>query len=263
MPVLPTRMTDADHSIAALRASHERLRSMVEPLSAEEIRLTSFCSDWSIAQVLSHLGSQAELLGGFLRAALAGEPEPDADSFPEVWDRWNARSPEEQRGESLAANERALVEIESVDQPVRSELQISMFGGYLTVDVPGFARLRLIEHAIHSWDIAVALDPTKRIDPAAAALIVDELPALIGRFAQPLDGLRLRIDVSDPTSSWLLAPGAEGFEPYVDQPVNGTLTVSAEQLIRLVYGRLRPSDGLALDAPGTSLADLQKVFPGP
>jgi uncharacterized protein (TIGR03083 family) len=263
VPVFPLPMTDVDHSIATLRASHERLRALVEPLSPEEIRQTSFCSDWSIAQVLSHLGSQAELLGGFLTAALAGEPEPDRESFPAVWDRWNARSPEEQRAEGLAANEQAVVDIESVDEPVRSELQISMFSGFLTVDVPGFARLRLMEHAIHSWDIAVTLDPDAVIDPAAVALIVDELPALVGRFAQPHDGLRLRIDVSDPTSSWLLAPGEEGFEPYVDQPVDGTLAVSAEQLIRLVYGRLRPADDLTVDAPGITVADLEQVFPGP
>ena len=256
-------MTDPDRSIATLRASHERLRALVEPMSAGELGQTSFCSDWSVAQVLSHIGSQAEILGGFLAAALAGQPEPGSDTFPAVWETWNARSPEEQRTDSLAANERAIVDIEAVGEPIRTDLQISMFGGFLTVDVPGFARLRLIEHAIHSWDIAVTLDASAVIDPDAVALIVDQLPALVGRFAQPLDGLRLRVDESDPTSSWLLAPGAEGFEPYVDQPVVGTLAVPAEQLIRLVYGRLRPGDDLVLDAAGTTVADLQKVFPGP
>jgi len=51
-----------DRWISALRHSHNRLRAAVEPLSPDQLGRPSYASEWSIAQVLSHLGSQADEL---------------------------------------------------------------------------------------------------------------------------------------------------------------------------------------------------------
>ena len=56
--------------ISALRHSHNSLRANVEPLGADRLRQGSYCSEWSIAQVLSHLGSGAEIFSLFLEAGL-------------------------------------------------------------------------------------------------------------------------------------------------------------------------------------------------
>ena len=61
--------------IATLRSSHERLAALVEPLSPEQLRAQSYDDDWSVAQVLSHLGSGAEISLMSLPAAL-GQAEP-------------------------------------------------------------------------------------------------------------------------------------------------------------------------------------------
>ena len=61
---------DARTVIASVRNSHERLVSLVKPLTPQELRRRSYASEWSIAQVLSHLGSQAEIFETFLAAAL-------------------------------------------------------------------------------------------------------------------------------------------------------------------------------------------------
>ena len=47
--------------ISALRHSHDDLRASVEPLGRTQLEQRSYASEWSIAQVLSHLGSQAEI----------------------------------------------------------------------------------------------------------------------------------------------------------------------------------------------------------
>ena len=47
--------------IAVLRNSHERLASLVSPLTPEQLRGPAYPTEWSIAQVLSHLGSGAEI----------------------------------------------------------------------------------------------------------------------------------------------------------------------------------------------------------
>ena len=54
-----------DPWIGALRHSHGRLQALVEPLGLSQLEQRSYASEWSIAQVLSHLGSQAEIFGGF------------------------------------------------------------------------------------------------------------------------------------------------------------------------------------------------------
>jgi uncharacterized protein (TIGR03083 family) len=247
--------------IATFRASHERLRSLTEDLSADQLGAPSWCDDWSIAQVLSHLGSQAVIMDGFLTAALAGEPEPSTDGFPAVWARWDALSPVEQRDEGLAANESHVQAIEAIDDEAAAGLRISLFGGYFTLDRDGFARFRLVEHAVHTWDVAVALDPSATIQPDAVDAILGELPALVERVGQAEQARRLHVDLTDRDDGWLLVVGPEpALEPWSGQAAAATVRLTGEQLIRLIYGRVTPDDQLDLD--GIALVDLQQVFPG-
>src|SRR3954454_14020019 len=78
--------TDASTWIAALRGSHERLRDLVEPLTPEEVAGRAYPSEWSIAQVLSHLGSGAEIFVEIVGAARAGQPVPGIDVMRPIWD---------------------------------------------------------------------------------------------------------------------------------------------------------------------------------
>jgi hypothetical protein len=48
------------------------LRAIVEPLGEDRLQQPSYASEWSIAQVLSHLGSGAEIFMMFLDAGLSG-----------------------------------------------------------------------------------------------------------------------------------------------------------------------------------------------
>ena len=57
--------------ISALRHSHDRLRASVQSLGPDQLAQRSYPSEWTIAQVLSHLGSQAEIFGLILAAGLA------------------------------------------------------------------------------------------------------------------------------------------------------------------------------------------------
>lgn len=47
----------------------------------------------------------------------------------------------------------------------------SMFG--MTPDIVGLLRMRLSEHAVHTWDVAVVLDAAARVDAHAVALLID------------------------------------------------------------------------------------------
>src|SRR4051812_33761070 len=96
-----------DASIAALRANHDQLAALVAEAGPDDLRRTSGATEWTVADVLSHLGSGSELWLVRLRAGIAGVEAGEVDNHA-VWDRWNAWSPEEQAAGFLE-NQGALV----------------------------------------------------------------------------------------------------------------------------------------------------------
>jgi hypothetical protein len=169
--------------------------------------------------------------------------------------------PVQQRDEGLAAIEAHTRAIEGIDEEAAAGLRISLFGGYLVVDRDGFARFRVVEQAIHTWDVAVALDPTSTIDPAAVEVILDELPRVAERFGTADHARALHVERTDRDDAWLLVVGPEpSLEPWAGQPADATVRLTGDQLIRLIYGRVTDADDLDLD--GVTLAELQHVFPG-
>ena len=61
--------------IGALRTSHDRLVELVRELDDDALQRQSMASEWTVAQVLSHLGSSAEISQATLENAL-GAPDP-------------------------------------------------------------------------------------------------------------------------------------------------------------------------------------------
>jgi len=250
--------------IQALRHSHDSLRSLVEPLTDGQLAQRSYCSDWSIAQVLSHLGSQAVIFGLWLDAGLTGQDPPGQDAFPPIWDAWNARAPRAQAADSLQANETLIRRLESLDAGQQERLHLKMFG--MDLDTAGLARMRLSEHAIHSWDVAAALDPAARVAPEAVDLIVDTLGPLAARSGRP-DGtkLRLHVSASDPQRDFTLESGETvtlAPSAAVEDTELPELQLPAEALVRLVYGRLDPDHTPPVETRGVDLDELRRMFPG-
>ena len=89
--------------LQALAASVRRLRSVVEPLAEQDLTAGAYPSEWSIADVLSHLGSGAVITQRRLEDALSGQETPQ-DHAPSVWQDWNARTPTQQRTAALEAD---------------------------------------------------------------------------------------------------------------------------------------------------------------
>src|SRR5260370_2444984 len=85
--------TSPEPWIGALRHSHDRLQALVGPLGQDQLEQRSYASEWSIAQVLSHLGSGAQIFGLFLHAGLAGPDSPRREAFGPIWNTWNAKTP--------------------------------------------------------------------------------------------------------------------------------------------------------------------------
>jgi uncharacterized protein (TIGR03083 family) len=247
--------------ISALRNSHDRLAALAGPMDTAQLQQRSYDSEWSIAQVLSHLGSQAEIFGLFLDAGLAGQEPPGREVFPPIWEAWNAKGPQEQAADALRADATVTRRFESLSPAERGSLRLKLFG--MDLDTAGLAAMRLAEHAVHTWDIAVALDPAATVAPDAAGLLIDRLGMLAPR-AGKADGQqrRLHVATSAPPRRFVLSTGdAVSVEPG-DGEGPADLALPSEAFVRLVYGRLDPAHTPSVEAGQAILGELRQIFRG-
>lgn len=227
--------------IQTLSASHDALAAAVA--AAGPVTGASYCSDWSIAQVLSHIGSGAEIGLLNVSAALAKEPAPERERYLAIWDVWNAKTPETQVADALVADAKYIELLSGLDDASLDELRVPMMGREL--DASGAVAMRLFEHAIHTWDVSVMRDDSAEVLAAATEVLVDRLPDRIARSAKGAKPTatpsRLGVTTVAPDRTFALAIGED--ETAIDQgpASDGTLAIPAGALLRLVSGRLDPA----------------------
>jgi uncharacterized protein (TIGR03083 family) len=253
-------VTDATSLARALRASHERLAGLAAGLSAEDLRKQSYDTEWSVADVLSHLGSGAEIFALVIDAGATGGAPPAPESFQQIWAAWNARSPEEQAADAIKADAALVSKIESLTPDQRAAFSVRMFGP----EPFGLVRvlsMRLSEHALHTWDIAVARDPAARVAPDAVELLIDQVPVLVGFLGKQAPApVAVAVATTAPERAFILDTAVVSLVPDGAAPATASLALSAEALVRLVTGRL--DDAAELTASGVTLLELKSVFPG-
>jgi uncharacterized protein (TIGR03083 family) len=255
--------TDAGPWVRALRASHDRLSGIVGTLDAEGLRQQSYDSEWSIAQVLSHLGSGAEIFLLNLEAGLAGGDPPGQEAFVRIWDVWNARPPQEQASQSVTVNEALVSRVESLTPEQLAAFRVAMFG--MNLDITGVLRLRLSEHAVHTWDVAVAVDPAARVSADAVGLLIDGVSPMIGWMSKKAaDPAVIAVTTTDPARTFTLDTGGVTLKPGLPGSPSGSLDLTAEALLRLFYGRLDESSVASgeVRASNVDVGALRAVFPG-
>ena len=245
--------------IAALRGSVAHLRDVVAGLDGEQLRRSAYPTEWTIADVLSHLGSGAVILHRRLDDGLAGR-ETDADFNPGVWAEWNAKQPEAQAADALVADAALLAAIDAVGETERRGFRFEL--GPRQLDFGGFVGLRLNEHALHTWDIEVALEPTAVLPGDATAVIIDNLEMMAGFGGKPGGTERsVRVRTSDPERGFTISLGPDRVELRPSEPLDTPdLALPSEALVRLVYGRMDPDRTPIADT--TTLDELRRVFPG-
>jgi uncharacterized protein (TIGR03083 family) len=254
-------MADSALWIRTLRTSHDRFAALVSPLDDDAIQGPSYDDEWSIAQVASHLGSQAEIFGLFLDAGLSGGDAPGGESFPPIWDRWNNRAPALQVADSVLANEEFVTRVEGLSESERAGFALSAFGTEL--DLVGAMGMRLGEHALHTWDVAVVADPKATVAADAVELLVDSLPTMAARVGKAADdGKAVVVETTGPQRRFVLTTGPEVSLVADSGTTAADLLLPAEALVRLVYGRLDPEHTPADIADNAVLARLRVVFPG-
>jgi uncharacterized protein (TIGR03083 family) len=260
--------TRADQAIAALRKGHDDLSALVAGLTAEQLTGKSAADEWDVSQVVSHLGSGAEINLEAVQASLEGRPAPEFEFNKGVWARWDAMTPQERQAAFPVANQRLVEAYEAFTPEQRESHKIDVGWMPEPVDVATSALLRLTEFGYHDWDVRAALDPSAELAPEAAAMISDRVEGLFGWIAKPanLDGrtadLLVRLtDTGETLGLHLADPVALGAAPATP---DGELSLPLEAWLRLAAGRLKPEytpSTVQISGP-ISLDDLRAVFPG-
>jgi uncharacterized protein (TIGR03083 family) len=262
-------MSNADAIIAALRSGYDSLAAQVSPLSDEQLAGPTGASEWDVSQVLSHLGSGAEISQNTLRVSLEGKPNPGLEFNKGIWARYDSATPRERLEWFLAANEALTQSFESLSEHTRESLRVDM--GFLPapVDVATAASYRLNELALHSWDVRVGFDPAAILAPEATPLLLGLVANLAGFLGKPdaCNGQTavIAVTTTDPAEDFALHLGEKvsvsGGRPGTP---DGTLTLPGDSWIRLVTGRLKPEYTPAAGITTTGAADLdllRRVFP--
>lgn len=259
--------TLASRTIAALRAEHDQLATSVAALSPAELTGPSGAAEWTVAQVISHMGSGAEISLANYRGS-AGETAPPGPEFNQsVWDRWNAMSPADQAAGWFAANAELVEKLEALTAEQHDSMKVDL--GFLPapISLESYAGMRLNEVVQHGWDVRVATDPSATLTDASAQVLAEHfaggLSFLFGFIGKPAEaGQPAVISIGETPFSFVLDEGAR-ITPDAPE-ATAAFTGGLESAVRLVAGRLGPRytpAGVTVTG-NVTLDELRRVFPG-
>ena len=245
-----------------MRRAQDELAALGAALSSEQLTAPSACAEWTVADVLGHLGSAAE---NSRRTLVAGVADMTANEAG--WDRWNAMTPQDKATNCVSYGEQLVREFESQDEEARQHRMIDIGFLPMPVDIAFCADLRLSEMALHRWDIEVPFDASAAVSDFLVPVVLDRLPLFAGFFAKPIGRpLRIGITTLSPDRDYLFELTTEGgtLSEGVSGDLDGSLSLPAEAFLRLTSGRLDPQHTPAgVEVTGAaSLDDLRRVFPG-
>ena len=252
----------AKEGIAALRRLHDELVDFTSGLDEAALRAQSGCSEWTVADVLGHLGSAAEI---GLKTVTEGKA--DMDAAPAVWDRWNAMTQDEKASNFVTSGERLTEAFEALDDAELATKKVDLVFLPQPVGIDVLVGMRLGEVGLHRWDVEVAFDPKATLARYVVPFSLVQLPMFAGFFAKPIGKTgEVMVDITEPTRGYALELTTEGAKLSEGQAIDAQSRLSgpAEAFVRLASGRMRAEHTPAtMHAEGEiSLDDLRRVFPG-
>jgi uncharacterized protein (TIGR03083 family) len=217
----------------------DRLNEHLGSLDAAGWVEQSYCTDWLVYQVVSHIGSGSRIGGLRLRAWLGSGDPVSRESMQQVWGYFDSLAPEQMYAAfSDAMHEYLAVEASTPDDAGLREVE--GFAGKRPLYA--YQLSRTWELACHSWDVYVARDRGARLDPEAVALLAANLQynflPLDRERGSALQTKPIAFELTDSGARYTLDPTAE--RPRLTAGAgDAPMVVSGpdEEVVRFVAGR--------------------------
>jgi uncharacterized protein (TIGR03083 family) len=229
--------------VTAIRREYETLDRWLSAISPAYWEGPTNCTEWTVRQVVSHLGSGAEIHLLTIQEQLDGAAPVTPEVRQRIWSHFDSLAPDALYRDFRGRNLAYLSYLEGLP-PDRRERTVKFFMGERPV--AGYAVYRLFELSLHSWDIRVGLDPTVRLLPTSVAPLWSVLAENVNRRAKAeakteLNGTVWGIAVHGPVERQMALVVRDGTVALTDAPPSppaALLRLPAEAFIRLVSGRL-------------------------
>ena len=252
-------MDAREHRIQLGQAAAEQLTQYLHTLSADAWHHPSACASWEVCDVVGHLTLGAEFYASTVARGVQGDTVPPAGApLPGVREREAVSAFSAQR--SIAYRERLGDQLLATFTGRTAQFyQLLQSLGPQDWEKPcyhplglrpaqQFITMRLLELAMHAWDIQSALDPTAALFPDSLPVFMERVPGIVSLLRmQPdvrrLGPLRCRFTVTGAVPSQydlLMTADQVRVESSGATAADVTCRCDTETFVLLMYGRLAP-----------------------
>ncbi|MGH9122951.1 MAG: maleylpyruvate isomerase N-terminal domain-containing protein [Acidimicrobiales bacterium] len=257
-----TEVAYAKEAIAAARRGRDNIAELAGSMEGVDLLSQSGAGDWTVAKVLSHMGSGAEI---GLATLTAGKADPSSNQA--VWARWDAMSPDEKAESYILWSGRHIDGLEALDDDALANMRVDV--GYLPepINIAFLTELLLSEVGLHGWDVDVAFERTSAVRQYTVPYGIEVMTRFAGLFAQPLGKTgKVEVLTEDTGGEYVIDFTTQGISMAAGRAegAEASAAMSAEAFLRLLSGRLAPiyTPPSVIVAGSFTLDDLRQAFPG-
>ncbi len=283
-------MGQAKNLVAAVRSESERLKEYLGALTPDAWGRQSACEMWEVRDVVTHLSQGAQMYAGMVSRGIQGDSSPP-----------NGLPPAGAVNASLASGliaqiaisgreaqgERALSNFSTTNDELNELLaglapddwDKSCYHLVGIMPVSGFVSLRMIELAMHGWDIRSSLEPPAHLPPASLPVFMEVISGLISKWgflpaSRLTTPIRYRFELTGANSGSpdvvndVVVEGDRAYmEPGGEAAADTALLCDAETFALVMFGRLTVDGAvsagrLAVEGDDESAAQFGRWFGG-
>lgn len=218
----------------------DRLNGYLRQLDPAGWSEQSYCSDWAVYQVVSHIGSGSRIGKLRLDAWVNGAAPLTREATQAVWDLFNAQGPDTMLHEYL----KAVGEYLAAERSIPDEAGLTEVEGFKGKQPLYIYQLaRLWEMTSHTWDVYVARDHTVQLCPSAVDILAGWLHTLNlpidAQRAAPFREEQVQFNLEGTPHSYVLDLSSDRPRLAAGQDSSAALVIEgpAEEVIRLISGR--------------------------
>ncbi len=247
--------------IEILQREAESFKGFLSGVSAQALEQPSACDRWTVADVLSHVGSQMFALS--ITRGLAGDVSPppgrpavsehNEDDFEEGIAQ-RALATRAQQGDGLLAwfmgNLDESVKVFDSVKPEQWDTQCYWPPGPEPIST--LLDMRIAELCMHAWDVRSVLEVDYQLSEGSLGALIDTIPRAVRRAFRPEPQLespvRYRFSLPAPTPNEidiLVTKEGTRLEPPTAITADVTFHCDRETYVLVMYGRVTPDEAMA------------------